>query len=49
MWSRVELVKTKVSEERIASIFRVEKSANEKPAVCSYLFTLVPLSPIFLP
>jgi hypothetical protein len=32
MWRRVELVWTDVSEERIASIFRVEKSASEEPA-----------------
>jgi hypothetical protein len=28
MWRRVDLVRTDVSEERIASIFRVEKSAS---------------------
>jgi hypothetical protein len=33
MWRRVDLVDwTDVSEERIASIFRVEKSASEEPA-----------------
>jgi hypothetical protein len=32
MWRRVDLVWTDASEERIASIFRVEKSASEKPA-----------------
>jgi hypothetical protein len=32
MWRRVVLVWTNVSEERIASIFRVEKSASEEPA-----------------
>jgi hypothetical protein len=32
MWRRVDLVWTDVSEERIASIFRVEKSANQEPA-----------------
>jgi hypothetical protein len=32
MWLRVDLVWTDVSEERIASIFRVEKSAGEEPA-----------------
>jgi hypothetical protein len=32
MWSHVELVWTDVSEEGIASIFRVEKSASEEPA-----------------
>jgi hypothetical protein len=31
MWRRVDLVWTDASEERIASIFRVEKSASEKP------------------
>jgi hypothetical protein len=31
MWRRVDIVWTEVSEERIASIFRVEKSASEKP------------------
>jgi hypothetical protein len=32
MWRRVDLVWTDVSEERIASIFRVETSASEEPA-----------------
>jgi hypothetical protein len=32
MWRCVDLVWTDVSEERIASIFRVEKSASEEPA-----------------
>jgi hypothetical protein len=32
MWRRVVLVRTDISEERIASIFRVEKSASEEPA-----------------
>jgi hypothetical protein len=32
MWRRVGLVWTDVSEERITSIFRVEKSASEEPA-----------------
>jgi hypothetical protein len=33
MWCHVDLVDwTDVSEERIASIFRVEKSASEDPA-----------------
>jgi hypothetical protein len=33
MWGRVDLVDlTDVSEERVASIFRVEKSASEEPA-----------------
>jgi hypothetical protein len=31
MWRRVDIVWTDVSEERIASIFRVEKSASEEP------------------
>jgi hypothetical protein len=31
MWCHVVLVWTDVSEKRIASIFRVEKSASEKP------------------
>jgi hypothetical protein len=40
MWRRVGAVWNDVSEECIASIFRVEKSANEEPAragVCSNL------------
>jgi hypothetical protein len=32
MWRRVHIVWTDVSEERIASIFRLEKSAKEEPA-----------------
>jgi hypothetical protein len=32
MWGRVDLVWTDASEERIISIFRVEKSAKEEPA-----------------
>jgi hypothetical protein len=32
MWRRVDLVWTDVSEECIASIFKVEKSASEEPA-----------------
>jgi hypothetical protein len=32
MWGRVDFVWTDVSEERIASIFRVEKSVSEEPA-----------------
>jgi hypothetical protein len=36
MWSRVDIVLTDVSKERIASIFRVEEkeenSASEEPA-----------------
>jgi hypothetical protein len=38
MWRRVDPVKwTDVSEENIASIFRVEKSASEEPAGTPYL------------
>jgi hypothetical protein len=32
MWRRVDVVWTDISEERIASNFRVEKSASEEPA-----------------
>jgi hypothetical protein len=32
MWRRVDLVWTDISEERIASIVRVEKSTSEEPA-----------------
>jgi hypothetical protein len=32
MWRRVDLAWTDVSEERIASMFRVEKSTREEPA-----------------
>jgi hypothetical protein len=49
MWHRVDLVRTDVSEERVASIVRVEKSAIEEPAVCSHLFTLVPSTRICIP
>jgi hypothetical protein len=35
IWRRVNLVWTYVSEERIASIFRVEKSASEEPGWAS--------------
>jgi hypothetical protein len=31
MWLHVDLVLTDVSEERIASIFRIEKFASEEP------------------
>jgi hypothetical protein len=31
MWRRVDIVLTDVSEERIASIFRIEKSTSEEP------------------
>jgi hypothetical protein len=30
IWNRVDLVRTGVSEERVAYIFRVEKSASEE-------------------
>jgi hypothetical protein len=33
MWHLVDLVRTDVSEERVASIFRVEKSARESLTV----------------
>jgi hypothetical protein len=46
MWCRVDLVLLDVSEERIASIFRIEKSANEE-VVCSHLLKLVTHSRIF--
>jgi hypothetical protein len=32
MWRRIDLVRADISEERIASIFRVEQSASEEPA-----------------
>jgi hypothetical protein len=32
MWRRVDLVWTDVSEERIASVFRVEKPASDESA-----------------
>jgi hypothetical protein len=32
MWHRVVFVWTYISEDRIASIFRVEKSASKEPA-----------------
>jgi hypothetical protein len=35
MWRCVFLVLTDISEERIASIFRVEKSATEEPTLTS--------------
>jgi hypothetical protein len=43
MWRSVYLVWTYVSEEPIASIFRIEKSASEEPtwADCSHLLTLI--------
>jgi hypothetical protein len=52
MWRRVDLVWTDVSEERIASIFRVEKSDSDEPAWAGgrrLLLTLVPRSRISLP
>jgi hypothetical protein len=54
MWRRADLVWTDASQESIASIFKVEKSASEEPAwaggsVCSHLLTLVPRSRIFHP
>jgi hypothetical protein len=33
MWYRVDIVLTDVSEERIDSIFRVEESTSEEPAL----------------
>jgi hypothetical protein len=38
MWRHVDLVRTDVSEERITSIFRVEKSVSEEPATFSRWF-----------
>jgi hypothetical protein len=53
MWRRVDLVWTDVSEERIAPIFRVEKSASEEPAWAGDSRLLPPAhagsSRIFLP
>jgi hypothetical protein len=52
IWRRVDPVKwTDVTEERIASIFRVEKSASEESAwaECCYLIMLVPRSRFFYP
>jgi hypothetical protein len=51
MWRHADLVNwTDVSEERVASIFRVEKSASEEPDwVCYHLLRLVSRSRIFLP
>jgi hypothetical protein len=40
MWRRVDIVLTDVSEERIASIFRVEKN-GENPQAKKVLLTLV--------
>jgi hypothetical protein len=47
MWRRVGLMWTDISEEHIASIFRVEKSASERDT-SSHLLTLVPRLRIFL-
>jgi hypothetical protein len=41
MWPRVDLVWTDVSEERIASIFRVQKSASEEPAWAGVFFVRI--------
>jgi hypothetical protein len=56
MWRRVDIVWTDVSEEHIASIFRVEKSAIEELAWAGgcrlshqSMLTLVPRSRIFSP
>jgi hypothetical protein len=32
MWRRVDIVLTDIADERIASIFKAEKSASEEPA-----------------
>jgi hypothetical protein len=37
MWRCVDLASTDVSEERIASIFRIEKSASGEPACSLHL------------
>jgi hypothetical protein len=37
MWSRVGLVRTDVSEERVASIFWVEKNSRENKSVSRLL------------
>jgi hypothetical protein len=41
MWRRVDLVWIYVSKESIASIFRVEKSASEEPAVQKTVFFII--------
>jgi hypothetical protein len=44
MWGCVGLVLTNVSEERIASIFRVEKPASEEPVRaggCSHISPII--------
>jgi hypothetical protein len=43
MWRRVDLVWTDVSEERIASIFRVENSANKEPAWADSRIVSIPI------
>jgi hypothetical protein len=40
MWRHVDLVWTDVSEEHIASIFRVEKFANQEPAWATQFLAL---------
>jgi hypothetical protein len=42
MWRRVNLMGTDISEERIASIFVVEKSASEEPAWSCDMYRLQP-------
>jgi hypothetical protein len=51
MWRRVDLVWTDVSEERIASIFRIDntRATNQTESVCSHLLKLVPRSRIIYP
>jgi hypothetical protein len=44
MWRRVDLVWTDVSEERIASIFRAQKSASEEPAWAGGCSVQVPVT-----
>jgi hypothetical protein len=44
MWGRVDLVWTDISEELIASIFWVQKSAREEPAWTGFVFTVVQLA-----
>jgi hypothetical protein len=41
MWRRVDIVWTDVSDEFIASIFRVENSASEGTSVSSWLLSAV--------
>jgi hypothetical protein len=51
MWRRVDLVWTDVSEERIASIFRVEnpRGRNHLKQVAADLLKLLSQARIFLP